>query len=203
LPDYPLAPSATYEEAFAMLNAIYSGLLSQINADDIILMGDSAGGGLAMALAEKRNKEGLPLPGQMILLCPWLDITMSNPGIKEIEKKDVTLRSKSLVMAGKAWAGTTETDYYLVSPINGSLDGLPPISIFIGTHDILMADCLKFKTMMDRKGIALHYYEYPGMFHDWMMLTSLKESKIALAQIVSLVLSEETPACPKEKKNKH
>jgi acetyl esterase/lipase len=194
LPDYPLAPSDTYEEAFVMLDAIYCDLLSKTNAGNIILMGDSAGGGLALALAEKQKKEGVPVPGQIILLCPWLDITMSNPDIKEIEKKDVTLRVNSLVMAGKAWAGTTNTEYYLLSPINGSLEGLPHISVFIGTHDILIADCRKLKTLTDQKGIALNYFEYPGMFHDWMMLVSLKESKKAMSQITSLILNRNSAA---------
>lgn len=189
IPDYPLAPAAMYNDAFTMLYAIYDELLKNVNASDIILMGDSAGGGLALALTEKQQKDGIPQADQIILLCPWLDVSMTNPEIKEIQKKDVVLCVNSLVMAGKAWAGSSSTNHYLVSPINGSMEGLPRISLFIGTHDILLADCRKLKFIMDQKGIAMNYYEYPKMFHDWMMLTSLKESEIAMLQIVSLILN--------------
>ncbi len=188
IPDYPLAPASTYTEAFVMLYAIYGDLLNKANASDVFLMGDSAGGGLALALAEKQKNDGIPQAAQIILLCPWLDVSMANPEIKEIQKKDVTLRASTLVMAGKAWAGPTGTDNYLVSPINGSLEGLPRISLFIGTHDILLADCRKLRSIMQQKGLAMNYFEYPRMFHDWIMLTSLKESKKAISQIVSLIL---------------
>ncbi len=188
VPDYPLAPAANYKDAFTMLDAIYSAILSKTSASDIILMGDSAGGGLALALAEKQKKESLPQANQIILLAPWLDVRMTNPEIKEIEQQDVTLRVDNLVVAGKAWAGTSSTDNYLISPINGSLEGLSRISIFIGTHDILLADCRKLKSLLKQKGIPMNYFEYPKMFHDWMMLVSLKESKCAIAQIGALIL---------------
>ena len=189
LPDYPLAPAATYEDAFAMLEAIYKSLLSETDAKNIILMGDSAGGGLALALAEKQKSEGTAQAGQIILLSPWIDVSMSNPEIKEIQKKDVTLNADDLVMAGKVWSGKSETSIYLVSPVNGSLEGLPKISVFIGTHDILYADCSRLKMIMKQKGIPINYYEYPKMFHDWMILVSLIESEKALSQICWLVLN--------------
>ncbi len=188
VPDYPLAPAANFKEAFAMLDAIYSALVSKANATNIILMGDSAGGGLALALAEKQKKESKPQAGQIILLAPWLDVRMTNPDIQEIEQHDVSLRVDNLVEAGKAWAASSSTDNYLISPINGSLEGLPRISLFIGTHDILLADCRKLKSILKQKDIPMNYFEYPKMFHDWMMLVSLKESKCAIAQIGALIL---------------
>jgi len=190
MPDYPLAPSFTYTGAFAMLDAIYKDLLAKANAHDIILMGDSAGGGLALALAEKLSDEGTQQPDQVILLSPWLDVTMSNPEISEVQKKDVTLRANELVLAGEAWSGTTDTRNYLVSPINGTFAGLSGISVFIGTHDILVADCRKLKTMMTKQGIPLNYFEYPKLFHDWMMFVSLKESQKAISQVCSLITDE-------------
>lgn len=188
VPDYPLAPAANFKEAFAMLDAIYSALVSKANATNIIFMGDSAGGGLALALAEQQKKESKPQANQIILLAPWLDVRMTNPDIKEIEQHDVTLRVYNLVSAGKAWAASSSTDNYLISPINGPLEGLPRISLFIGTHDILLADCRKLKSLLKQKSIPMNYFEYPKMFHDWMMLVSLKESKCAMTQIGALIL---------------
>jgi acetyl esterase/lipase len=188
IPDYPLAPASTFEEAFAMLDAIYKNLLIHVAAKDIILMGDSAGGGLALALAQKQKKDGITQSARLILISPWLDVTMSNPEIKEVQKKDVSLRADNLVMAGKAWAGKSDPENYLVSPVNGSLEGLPKISIFIGTHDILYPDCQKLKGLLEQKGIAMNFFEYPKMFHDWVMLVSLKESEKAISQISDLIV---------------
>ncbi len=187
LPDYPLAPAATFQEAFAMLEAVYKRLLSQTDAKDIILMGDSAGGGLALAFAMKLRNTGTLSPAAIILLCPWLDISMTNPQITEVQKNDVTLRANNLVLAGKVWAGKTETNNYLLSPIYGSFEELPKISVFIGTHDILVPDCRKLKAIMEQKGIKMNYFEYPEMFHDWVMLGHLNESKLAISQISSLI----------------
>jgi len=187
IPDYPLAPAVTFEEAFAMLEAVYKNLLACTSAEDIILMGDSAGGGLALALAEKQKNDGTPQPAQLILIAPWLDVTMTNPEIQEVQKNDVSLQADNLVLAGQAWAGKSDPKNYLVSPIYGPLDGLPKISIFIGTHDILFPDCIKLKTLLEGKGIAVNYFEYPKMFHDWVMIVSLDESKTAISQICSLI----------------
>lgn len=187
IPDYPLAPAATYTEAFAMLDAIYKNLLTHTRAEDIILMGDSAGGGLALALAEKQKIDGTPQAAQLILIAPWLDVTMTNPEIQEVQKKDVSLQADNLVLAGKAWAGNSDPKNFLVSPVYGTLEGLPKISIFIGTHDILFPDCKKLKVLLEQQGIAMNYFEYPKMFHDWVMLGSLDESKKAISQICSLI----------------
>jgi len=190
VPDYPLAPACTYREAYVMLEAVYKHLLHVTDAKNIILLGDSAGGGLALALSMKQRDDGIAPPSAVILLSPWLDISMTNPRIPQIQKKDVTLSAENLVLAGKAWAGNTETTNYLVSPVYGSLEGLPQISVFIGTHDILLADCRKLKMAMEQQGIPMNYFEYPGLFHDWMMLGTLKESKVALSQICWLIMAK-------------
>lgn len=187
VPDYPLAPVSEYHDAFLMLDAVYKILLSETDAEKIILLGDSAGGGLALSFAQNNRNEGRPQPSQLILVAPWLDITMSNPEIINVQDKDVSLTADNLIAAGKTWAGDSDPGNYMTSPVNGTFDGLPGISILIGTHDILYPDCIKLKGMMDDKGISLNFFEYPEMFHDWVMLVSLKESKIAIAQICSLI----------------
>lgn len=188
LPDYPLAPSSTYIDAFEMLDCLYEILLQKTNSKNILLMGDSAGGGLALALAQKQKNEGKPCTSQLILIAPWLDVSLSNPEIADVQKNDPLLHAKSFAPVSKAWAGNTELSNYLVSPINGTLEGLPKISIFIGTHDILVADCRKLKSLLDQKNIPLNYFEYPKLFHVWVLFTPIKESKVAIEQICNLIL---------------
>lgn len=188
VPDYPLTPTYSHEDAFAMLDALYLRLLTKVSSKDILFMGDSAGGGLALALAQKQRNEGTPSSSQLILICPWLDITLSNPQIKEYEKKDPVLRAKCFVLVPKFWSGKSTPDHYLLSPINGSLEGLPKISLFIGTHDILYPDCQKFRSLMKQKNISINYFEYPKMFHDWVFFTPIAESKVAIEQICKLIV---------------
>ncbi|GEO07156.1 hypothetical protein AAE02nite_48200 [Adhaeribacter aerolatus] len=185
-PDYPLAPAFTYVETFAMVEALYQEMILKVNPADFILMGDSAGGGLGLALAQKMKADQVNQPSQIILLSPWLDLTLSNPDIVTIDPKDSFLEVESLQTVGKVYAGDTNPDCYLLSPINGLLEGLGKISIFIGTKDILLADARKFKTLAESKGVCINYYEYADMVHVWMLL-NFPESKKAKQQIMDLV----------------
>jgi len=186
VPDYPLAPFQSAIDAFKMIEEVYKHLLSIADADNIILMGDSAGGGLAMSFVQKLKKEDLPQPQQLIMISPWLDIT--NPDVdKELLKKDPMLEPDGARVAGKMWAGKLDTKNYLVSPIYGDFSGLCPISIFIGGHDILLGDARKLQSLLKQKDITLNYFEYPKMFHVWVAATFLKEAKVAIGQISELI----------------
>lgn len=185
-PDYPLAPTYTYKESFKMVGALYKKLISTVEAKDLILMGDSAGGGFALSLAQMMRIEEIKQPGQIILLSPWLDIGLTNPGIKAIDLIDPFLSVESLRQAGQLYSGGTTPAHYLLSPINGPLEGLGKLSVFIGSSEILVADARKLKELMESRGIDLNYFEYPDMFHVWMLL-NLPESKKAKKQILALL----------------
>ncbi len=185
-PDYPLAPACTYNESFDMVSDLYRLIRSTIGRDELILMGDSSGGGFALALAQKMRNENVSQPTQIILLSPWLDITLTNPDINDIDHNDPFLGKDSLQQAGKLYAGTTNPDYYLLSPINGSLEGLGKLSIFVGSNEILVADARKLRSLAEAQGIHLNYYEYAEMVHAWMFL-NFSESKKAKKQIIDLI----------------
>ncbi|HEX8039754.1 MAG TPA: alpha/beta hydrolase, partial [Chryseosolibacter sp.] len=87
-PDYPLAPAHTYRDAFNMIVPLYKKLIQTVSPSDLILMGDSAGGGFALALAQYLREKDLPQPSKIFLLSPWLDVTMTNPAIKDIDPLD-------------------------------------------------------------------------------------------------------------------
>jgi acetyl esterase/lipase len=181
-PDYPLAPANGYQEVHGMIEACYQEMVAKHNPGKVILMGDSAGGGLALVLAQKLRDSTVKQPGHIILLSPWLDLSLTNPGIPEIEKKDALLLVKGLKAAGVAYAKDLSTRNPLVSPIYGDFLRLGKISVFTGTFDILFADARKFKGMCDQQGIEINYHEYPAMIHDWMIL-GFPESQQVLEQI--------------------
>jgi acetyl esterase/lipase len=186
VPDYPLAPGATYRESFALVETLYQQLITTCLPSNIVLMGDSAGGGFALALAQKLKADNVPVPGKIILLSPWLDISLKNPAIDLIDPHDPFLDRISLQKAGKLYAGGTSPDHYQLSPINGKLEGLGRIAVFAGSNEILTADARKLKAMTPVKGTELDYYEYPGMVHTWMLLT-FPESKKARRHIIDLI----------------
>ncbi|MFD1140894.1 alpha/beta hydrolase fold domain-containing protein [Larkinella insperata] len=185
-PDYPFAPQYTYTDAFAMVTKVYQELAGRGKEAEIILMGDSAGGGFALALAQYLRKESIVQPRQIILLSPWLDITLRNPEIKSLDAHDPFLGIEGLLQAGKAYAGQTSPDHYLLSPIYGSLQGLGKITVFAGSHEIMAADTRKLKTLAESAGTDLIYMEYPAMVHTWMLL-NFPESKRARQQIIQVV----------------
>lgn len=188
VPDYPLAPQHTCTEVFAFMHTLYQQLLpGSDNGKQLLLMGDSAGGGLALAFAQYLGEHGLPQATQLILLSPWLDAGMTNPDLKLVEKSDKILGIKGLRLCGKAYAGTLPLDDYKLSPLFGELGGLGKISIFIGTHDLFIADCRKLKTLLGEQEIAYHYYEYPKLFHAFMVGVYLKEAQHAIRQIGELI----------------
>lgn len=187
VPDYPLTPAVTYKESFEMVRVLYSDLIQKIGSENLILMGDSAGGGYSLALCQQNNELKIAQPSQVILIVPWLDITLSNPDILLTIKKCPTLDLENLVKIGQSWCGNLDPKNYLVSPIYGDFTKLPQISLFVGTHDILIADAQKFKKILESQNIPIKYYEYPKLFHDWVMLVKLRESKDALSKMAELI----------------
>ena len=184
--------STIEDDAFDMVVPIYRKLADTVSPDDLILMGDSAGGGFALALAQYLYKHNIRQPAQIFLLSPWLDVTLKNPAIKQIDPLDPFLGVEGLKRAGRLYAGDADPEMYLISPINGSMDGLSKIYVFVGSRDILAADARRLKALLEEKNIPIQYYEYKDMIHVWMFL-NFPESKKARNEIVQLIRSGAVP----------
>ena len=187
VPDYPMAPDHNYMDAFAMVESVYREMIVKTDPANIVFMGDSAGGGFALALAQKMKIGEGVTPGRVILISPWLDFTLTNPLIPPLERTSLLLELESLLKVSRSYAGGTDGRHYQLSPINGPLDGLPEISLFTGTNDLLFPDCLKFKNLMLEQGLNLDYYEFPKMIHDWPLISFLPEAKAAVKIIETLI----------------
>jgi acetyl esterase/lipase len=187
VPDYPLAPKANCLDVYRFMDTLYARLVAMYPTKRIILMGDSAGGGIALGFAQKIKNEDVKQPDEIILFSPWLDVSMYNPEIINIEKYDKLLSVNGLKHAGKKYAESLEVTDYRVSPIYGEFKDLCRISIFIGTNDVLIADARKCKLLLEEEDIRFNYYEYPDMFHDWVIITSLKESQDVITKVKNIV----------------
>ena len=181
-PDYPLGPTHTYLDAFKVVEPIYKKIISEHDPKNVILIGDSAGGGFALGLAEKMKQENIPQPSHIILSSPWMDIGSTNPDIAELEKTDPTLSIEGMQIAAKAYTRGGDINSYMVAPMYGPLEGLAKISLFISTHEALYADAKKFKSICDDNGIAIDFYVYPNMLHNFA-LQDTPEGKSVIQQI--------------------
>ncbi|MES2798523.1 MAG: alpha/beta hydrolase fold domain-containing protein [Bacteroidota bacterium] len=184
--DYPLAPKYSHLETFEMVDAVYQDLLLKHSSSNIIFMGDSAGGGISLGFAQVLRNENRPLPQQLILLCPCIDLTGTNPGIAALEKHDYLLTMKAIPVVNLYTKDTPKDDFRL-SPLLGNFDSLPPITCFTGTYEMLHVDSVALNKKLNQLKIPHNYFVYPKMFHVWMAVTFLKESKIAVQQIAKLI----------------
>lgn len=186
VPIYPLAPDFNHADAFRVVLAIYRERFQKLASEHIVLMGDSSGGGLALALAQQLNAWRLPQPRDIALISPWLDLTMSDPMLASLESQDPWLAIPGLAEAARLWCGGAALDDPIVSPLNGSLDALGRISVFIGGKDLLMADCLRLRERARAQSAALQWFEQPKMIHVWPLLP-LRAAKPARRQLAALL----------------
>ena len=140
---YRLTPWATYKEAYDLILPHYKKIVSENKDKKIIIMGDSAGGGLALGIVESLVKDS-KTPDEIILLSPWVDVSMSNPELKNYEKSDGWLRITPLLNCSKCWAGNLDLKDYRVSPIYGDFSKLKNVTIFLGSEELLYPDIMKF-----------------------------------------------------------
>lgn len=183
VPLYPLAPEASCPQAVAAVVEVYQQACVEAAGAPLAVMGDSAGGGLAVALCYALRKLSIAPPISLVLICPWLDVTLKHPGIAADEQFDPMLAVAGCKEAGRLYAGELELDHPYVSPINGELNGLPATLLFAGTRDIAHHDALLFADQARRAGVQLDLQVGAGMLHVWPILP-VPEGKLARETIV-------------------
>ncbi|HEV7644973.1 MAG TPA: alpha/beta hydrolase [Pyrinomonadaceae bacterium] len=178
--DYRMAPIYPHPHGLSdILEVIEKGALPQ----NWFFLGDSSGATMAVSAALKLKSAGGRQPKKMILMSPWMDLTMENPETRADERNDPMMTFKRLSTAAREHLGTAATADAkdpLISPIFADLSGLPPLLIQMGTADLLLSDCRKFYAKCRESGVDVVYEEYPDAFHDFMMLLFLAEAKKAL-----------------------
>ncbi|HEY0724830.1 MAG TPA: alpha/beta hydrolase [Pyrinomonadaceae bacterium] len=185
-PNYPHAPEHCVTDVFDLMIPIYSELAARAGSANITLMGDSSGGGISLALAQRLREDGCDQPAHVVLLSPWLDATLSNPEIAAFDRIDPFLGVAGLKYGGAVYARDVDPKSYLVSPVYGSLKNLAPITLFIGTRDILYPDCRKLWNNATAEGVKINFREYKDMVHNWM-LGPMPEARHAIAEIISTI----------------
>ena len=169
MPIYALAPEHGYQVAYTQIMDVYLELRRSHPDSPIVLMGGSAGGGLALGFAESLLEQGIHQPDRIVLLSPWLDLTLTNPAIPGIDATDVLLDRDALVPNGLAWAHGDDPSGYRLSPVNGTLAGLAPTTVLVGTNDILYPDTLVLETRAEAAGLDFELESFTGADHVFAM----------------------------------
>jgi triacylglycerol lipase len=183
VPIYPLAstPQGRAQTVIPRLADLISTQIVLHGADNVSLYGDSAGGAMALSVAQHMVSRSDPTPSRMVLISPMLDITMSNPDIASID--DPVLRIGSLRSGGQKWAGELCLTDPLVSPVYGSLAGLPPTAVYCGNLDLLAADVLRLQELaLSTPASDFTFVLRNGAIHDWAMGGALRSPESAAVQ---------------------
>lgn len=186
VPIYPLTPNHTYKETYTFVEKLYDSLLT--TNKHITIMGDSAGGGLSAAFCEYLAEKELLQPEHLILISPWVDVSMSGDYDDYIEL-DPMLGVDGLRELGIIWADDLDTKNYKVSPLYGDVEKLPKTSIFLGTHEIFYPDVVNFYNKLKDDGVDVELIIGDEMPHVYPIYPLIPESKEALNRIVEIILN--------------
>lgn len=191
--DYPLAPEHGAKETRAVLKKAYAALAEKYPRDEFALVGDSAGGGLALAFLQSLAEGGGKMPAKTVLISPWLDLSMSRPEAAEYEKKDPTLSIDGLLYAAKEYAKDLPLTDPAVSPVFGKMDDLGDILVTAGMSELFYPDCRYLKERADgARGTRLVLAAFENMFHDFVM-APIRESEAGCRLIAAFLAGKPLP----------
>ncbi|MCS3485000.1 acetyl esterase/lipase [Bacillus sp. JUb11] len=186
-PIYPKVPHYSNQDTYPKMLNLYKDLLKTAgSANQLTIMGDSAGGNISLGLAHLLKKEDLPQPKDIVLLSACVDMSMSNPLIFEYAKKDPILGHEGMEVITKLWAVDQSLTDPLISPIYGDFKGLAKITHFIGTHDMLYPDAIKLDEKLTAQGIDIKTFVYPEMLHVFVVMP-IPEAADALKKIIQVI----------------
>ena len=187
--EYRLAPENPFPAALTDTKNAFGWLLHQgIDARRIAVAGDSAGGGLALALAVGLRDQGLALPRAIVCISPWLDLTLSGETMTTCAEADPLLNWNTSVLHARRYVGQQDPREPLLSPLFADLHGLPPLLIQVGQHEVLRSDSERLAARARQAGLEAKLEIWPGMWHVWHAWAgSVPEARRAIRRIGEFV----------------
>lgn len=183
-PVYPLAPVGDYKLMYKLMDKLYKLIINKNS--NIIFLGDSAGGGFILSYAMYLRDNYCIQPKHIIMLSPWVDISMTNPSIYDDAKNDNMCGVDGTRYEGELWANGLNTNNPLVSPIYGKFNDLGEMTIIVGSKEILTSECLRFHKLLNNQKIEHNFIMYKGQGHIFPMYP-IRESKMVLKDITEII----------------
>jgi len=183
-PVYPLVPTGNYKTMYNLMDRLYK--IIEKSKKNINLLGDSAGGGFVLAFSMYLRDKKIKQSSNIIMMSPWVDLSMSNPLIEKYEKNDNFGGIPGNQYAGKLWADDLDIKNYLISPLYGKFNDLAPVTIITGERDLLKPDCVLLSEKLIEEDITHNYIEYKGQGHDFGAYPT-KEGQMVINDIASII----------------
>ncbi|MFX1241009.1 MAG: alpha/beta hydrolase [Promethearchaeota archaeon] len=173
--NYRLAPEDPYPAGLDDAFFTYKWLLEEksIPAERIIIMGDSSGGGLTLALLHRIGTQNLPQPKAAICLSPWTDLTLTSETMMTKIEEDVFFNMENMKTSAKAYIHTESPENPEISPIFADFNGFPPIFLQVGTREMLLNDSLIIAEKMKKQGVSVTLDVWEGMFHAFLIFSAI------------------------------
>lgn len=187
--DYRLAPEHIFPAPVEDALSVYRFVLSLgYDPKNIIVAGDSAGGGLTFALLLAARDQGLPLPGLAVGLSPWVDLTFSGKSFTENAPKDVMLSPKGTRHFKEIYLKGADAKHPYASPLFGNLKHFPPVMLQAADDEILRDDAVNFAEAIKKAGGKVSLDIWPGLFHvfefAWRFLPQAEKAIVRLGDFV-------------------
>ncbi len=172
--EYRLAPENKFPAAVDDAVASYRWLLSNgYKPENIVIAGDSAGGGLTAAALVSFRDTGDPLPAAGMLICPWTDLEGTGNTFQSNARYEPMINYDIGVLWADTYLGGVDHRTPLASPLFADLGGLPPLYIQVGSHEMLLDDARRMEEAARRQGVPVKLEVFEGMTHDWHQFHSI------------------------------
>lgn len=186
--DYRLAPEHPFPAGLEDAVKAYKWLLAQgVAPEAITVAGDSAGGGLTLALLLSLRDACIPLPAGAALLSPWTDLAMSGWTHITHRKRDPMISLDGALLAARHYLGSTNPTDPLASPLYGRFDGLPPLFIHVGGNEILLDDSLRLADRARAADVTVEIKVWNGLPHVFQAASFLPEARQSLKEIAAFL----------------
>lgn len=189
VPIYPLVPWGTAGEVVPWVAGLVQADIDAVGAENSYVLGDSAGGQIALSAVIWLRDNGGQQPRRAFLIAPALDLSLTNPAIAAVEPTDPWLSAAGVHEYVRHWRGTLSVQNPLVSPLSDTLTGLTAITMFSGTRDILNPDSRLLADKARRAGVDIDYVEGDQMVHVYPLLP-IPEGRAARRRITDTIMAE-------------
>lgn len=189
-PDYRLAPEHPFPAAVDDAVTAYRALLDATAPEKVYIAGDSAGGGLALAVLLSLRDTGLPLPKAAVLFSPWTDMAATGDSASVNDRRCAMFHRWGIVAAGQRYLNGADPKNPLASPLYANLRGLPPMLIHAGRNEVLLDDSVRLAARAREAGVNVTLKLWPVVHHCWqLMWPRLPEARQSLRESIAFLKS--------------